>query len=139
MAGETSTQVFRRAARRVLLAGLVVSTGSVLAGALAGGQALTGAAWGAGACLLLTTATAVCLALPWHRWPALAGAGVMVSLLAKLLLAGLLLAVMSGRRGSFSPGWFFATFAAAVITVTIVEVLTLARGRTLVVEPKNHD
>lgn len=139
MAAETSTQVFRRAAWRVLLAGLVVASGSVLAGALAGGLALAGAAWGAGACVLLTAVTVICLALPWHRWPALAGIGVMASVLAKLVLSGLLLAVLSGRRDSFSTGWFLAVFTAAVIAVTTMEVLTLARGKVLVVEAENRD
>ncbi|SPT52802.1 Uncharacterised protein [Actinomyces bovis] len=135
MSVETSSQVFRRAARNVLVVGVAVTVLSLGAGLAVGGKVLAGAAWGAGACVALTTASVVSLALPWHRWPLLAGAGVMVSMFAKFLVAGVLLAIMSARQGSYSPAWFFATFAAAVLGVTLAEVVTLARGRTLVVGP----
>ncbi|WP_194948559.1 hypothetical protein [Actinomyces trachealis] len=139
MSAKTSTQVFRQAARNVLVTGVVVTVLSLGMGLAVGGKALAGAAWGAGVCAVLTTASVVSLVLPWHRWPLLAGAGLVVSMLAKFLVVGVLLVVMSMHEGSYAPGWFFATFAAAVVGVTLAEVAALARGRTLVVETKNHD
>ena len=44
--------------------------------------------------------------------------------------------VLAGpHKGSFSPGWFFTCLAVILLAVTIVEVGSLATGRTLTVEP----
>ncbi len=134
MSVQSTATLFRRAARNVALTGLLVAGASLAAGLVAGGSAMAGAAWGAGSSVLITAAAVVALLVPWQRWPLLAGTGVLVSLTAKLLVAGGVLLALSAQEGTYSPGWFFAAFSAGVVAVTLVEVLTLAGGRTLTVE-----
>ncbi len=132
---EAHAQVFARAARRVLVAGLLLGGGAVAAGAAAGGTALVGAAWGGGAGVVMAAVSAGALAYPWHRSPLLAGGGVALSFLLKIVVMLVVVAVLSGRRDSFAPGWFFGALAVCVIGVVAVEVTTLATGRVLTVEP----
>lgn len=134
MSVQSTATLFRRAARNVAMTGLLVAGACLSAGLVAGGKALAGAAWGAGASVLITIAAVAALMVPWQRWPLLAGTGVLVSLAAKLGVAGGVLLALSAQEGTYSPGWFFAAFSAGVLAVTLVEVLTLARGRTLSVE-----
>lgn len=132
----TTTQfAFRRAARRVLATGVVLAVLALAGGAIVGGPAWVGAVWGAGAGAVLTLVTAASLLVDWDRFPLLASAGVAVSFGAKVLVMVVVVAAARGYRESMSGAWFFLSFAVILLSVTAVEVLGLARTRTLTVEP----
>ena len=127
--------VFGRTSRRVLVVGLTLTALMLVAGALTGGQAWAGALWGAGAGAALVCVTAAALAVPWDRYPLLASSGVMISFGAKIVVMVAVVVLAGPHKGSFSPGWFFTCLAVILLAVTIVEVGSLATGRTLTVEP----
>lgn len=130
----THQQVFRTAARRVGVVGGVLVLLSLAAGALASG-AWAGAAWGAGAGALLTALTALALWVPWDRYPLLASGGVMLSFAGKVLVMIGVVLLLGPRRESIEPMWFFVPLAVTLLSVTGVEIVTLATGRALTVEP----
>lgn len=132
--GTTTQLAFRRTARRVLVTGLVLAALALAGGALAGGPAWVGAAWGGGAGAVLTVVTAASLAVDWDRFPLLASAGVAVSFGAKVLVMVIVVIVARGYREEMSGAWFFLSFAVILLSVMVVEVLGLARARTLTVE-----
>lgn len=131
---QPTAAVFRRAGRRVAIIGTVTAVTTFAAGAAGGGRALAGAAWGSGAGLALTLITAVVLLVPWQRFPLLASGGVMLSFAAKIAVMVGVVLLAGPHREEFSGTWFLASLALALIVVTAVEVVTLAAGRTLVVE-----
>lgn len=133
--GPTTQAAFRRTARLVLATGLVLAALALAGGALVGGPAWVGAAWGGGAGAVLTLVTAVSLAVDWDRFPLLASAGVAVSFGAKVLVMVVVVVAARGYREEMSGSWFFLSFAVILLSVTAVEVLGLARARTLTVEP----
>ncbi|VEG27351.1 hypothetical protein [Actinomyces howellii] len=135
MTYETHTAVFRRAAARVAVVGAVTVLAGLAAGVLAGGSALSGARWGTGAGTLMTAITVAALAYPWDRHPLLATGGVMLSFLGKIITMVGVVVLAGPRKDSLSPGWFLATLALVLLPVTVTEILVLARGRALTVEP----
>lgn len=130
----THEQVFRAAALRVGVVGGVLVLLSLAAGALAGGGAWAGAAWGAGAGALLTALTVLALWVPWDRYPLLASGGVMLSFAGKVLVMIGVVLLLGPRRESIEPMWFFVPLAVTLLSVTGVEIVTLATGRALTVE-----
>ena len=134
MSSQTHAQVFRRTAKLTLIIGLLVAAIGLLAGAIAGGTALTGAAWGSGGGAAIALLSAAVLAFPWERYPLNAGAGVMLTFFVQMLVLVTVLFLLSRREGSYSPGWFFATFAICVLTVVGVQVGSLLRSRALTVQ-----
>lgn len=138
-AAESHAEVFRRAALRVAGVGLLVNAMSLVAAALAGHEASTGAMWGAGAGALIALITSGALVVPWDRYPLLASSGVVLSFAGKIavMIATVLLA--RPHKDSMSPGWFLGTLAAGLLSVAAVEILTLARGRTPTVQREARD
>ncbi|GGO96683.1 hypothetical protein [Actinomyces gaoshouyii] len=130
----TSEAAFRAAGRRVGVIGTALAAACLAAGAAGGGRALAGAAWGAGAGLALTVITAVALLVPWQRFPLMASAGVMLSFAAKIAVMAAVVLLAGPHREGLSRPWFLASLALILIVVTIVEVVTLARGRALTIE-----
>ncbi|SDM39065.1 hypothetical protein SAMN04487766_10299 [Actinomyces ruminicola] len=120
--------LFRRTAVRAGWTGGAITAVALVAGALAGGTAWTGAAWGALTGGLLTAITVVALLVPWDRFPMLASAGVMASFGGKVLVMIGMVLVLGGHREQLAPGWFFCTFAAVLLGVTAVEVVSLGSG-----------
>lgn len=131
--GETHAAVFRRAAVRVAATGTGLGALALAAAWPAGPAARTGAMWGAGAGAVLALITAAALAVPWERYPLLASSGVMLSFAGKIAVMVGVVLLAGPHRDAMSPGWFLGTLAAALLAVTGVEVVTLARGRALVV------
>lgn len=134
---QTYNEVFRRTALRVLAAGLGLAVVAALIGVMCGGEALLGVAWGAGAGIAITLATAGALWIPWERFPLLASSGVMVSFALKILIMVVVLLVAGPQRESFSPAAFFFSFAVIVLAVVSVEIHGLATGRVLTVQPEH--
>lgn len=120
--------LFRRTAVRVAWVGGVIAAVALIAGALAGGGAWVGAAWGALTGVLLTAVTVIALLIPWDRFPMLASAGVMVSFAAKILVVIGVVLLLGAHRDALAPGWFFCAFAAVLLGVTVVEVVSLGSG-----------
>lgn len=130
-----TVQAFRRTAGRVALTGVVLAVLALAGGVIVGGGAWVGAAWGAGAGGVLTVVTALSLAVDWDRVPLLAGSGVLVSFAAKIAVMVVVVIAARGYRETMSPAWFFLSFAVILLSVTVVEVVGLARSRALTVEP----
>lgn len=131
---EPPAQVFRRTSRRVLATGVLLALVVGGAGALAGGPAFVGAAWGGGAGLAMALVSAAVLAWPWERRPLLAGSGIALAFATKVVVMIVVVLILSSRRGTLAPGWFFASIAVCLIGAVMVEVVSLARGNTLTVE-----
>ncbi|WP_159718090.1 hypothetical protein [Actinomyces marmotae] len=134
----TAETAFRAAGRRVAVIGTALAAACLAAGAASGGRALAGAAWGAGAGLVLTVITAVALLVPWQRFPLMAPAGVMLSFAAKIAVMVAVVLLAGPHRAGFSRPWFLVSLALILIVVTIVEVVALARGRALTVESQGE-
>ncbi|MCL3777656.1 hypothetical protein H6X68_05040 [Actinomyces sp. 186855] len=117
------------------IVGAVLVALSLAAGALSGGPAWSGALWGAGAGAALTAITVLALWFPWERHPLLASSGVMLSFAGKVAVMVVVVLLLGPHRESIDPVWFFVPLAAVLLTVTGVEIVTLAAGRTLTVEP----
>ncbi|WP_366181224.1 hypothetical protein ABXS69_03730 [Actinomyces timonensis] len=130
----TAETAFRAAGRRVAAIGTALAVACLAAGAASGGRALAGAAWGAGAGLVVTAITAVVLLMPWQRFPLMASAGVMLSFAAKIAVMVAVVLLAGPHREGLSRPWFLACLALILIVVTIVEVVTLAVGQALTVE-----
>ncbi|NDR54514.1 hypothetical protein CWT12_09705 [Actinomyces sp. 432] len=120
--------LFRRTAVRVACTGVVIAAAALIAGGIAGGAAWSGAALGALTGGLLTAITVVALLVPWDRFPMLASAGVMASFAGKVLVMIGVVLVLGPHRDALAPGWFFSAFAAALLGVTGVEVVSLGSG-----------
>lgn len=127
--------VFRAAGRRVAVIGTALAAACLAAGAASNERALAGAAWGGGAGLALTAITAVVLLVPWQRFPLMASGGVMLSFGAKIAVMLGVVLLAGPHREDFSRPWFLVSLALILIAVTAVEVVTLARGRALTVDP----
>lgn len=132
---ESHNAVFRRAAWRVAGAGALAVGAGLLAGLAAGGAALAGAVWGSGAGALLTAITVAALVYPWDHHPVLASSGVMLSFAGKILVMVGVVLLAGPHKESLSPVWFLATLALVLLPVTATEIVVLARGRALTVEP----
>ncbi|MDO4900293.1 hypothetical protein [Actinomyces sp.] len=120
--------LFRRTAARVSWTGGVITAVALGAGAVAGGDAWAGAAGGGLTGLLLTGITVVALLIPWERFPMLASAGVMVSFAGKVAVMIGTVLLLGAHREQLSPAWFFCAFAAVLLGVTGVEVVSLGSG-----------
>lgn len=120
--------LFHRTAVRVAWTGGVIAAVALIAGALVGDSAWTGAAWGALTGGLLTGVTVVALRIPWDRFPMFASAGVMASFAVKILVMIGVVLVLGAHRDALAPGWFFGSFAAVLLGVTAVEVVSLGSG-----------
>lgn len=132
----THAEVFRAAARRVLITGLALSAIALAGAALVGGGAWRGAVWGAGAGALLTLITAASLAVDWDRFPLLASGGVMLSFAGKIVVMAALIVLARPYRAAMSPAWFFAPLAVILLAVAGTEIVALASGRALTVQPR---
>ncbi|QPL06664.1 hypothetical protein ID810_08905 [Actinomyces respiraculi] len=120
-----------------IVGGVLVAL-SLAAGALSGAGAWTGALWGAGAGAALTALTALALWFPWERYPLLASSGVMLSFAGKVAVMIAVVLLLGPHRESIDPVWFFVPLAVVLLAVTGVEIVTLATGRTLTVEPMSR-
>lgn len=137
----THAEVFRAAALRVLITGLALSAIALAGAAMVGGGAWRGAVWGAGAGALLTLITAASLAVDvdWDRFPLLASGGVMLSFAGKIVVMAVLVVLAGPHRAAMSPAWFFAPLAVILLAVAGTEIVALASGRTLTVQPRRGE
>lgn len=106
---------------------------------MVGGGAWRGAVWGAGAGALLTLITAASLAVDWDRFPLLASGGVMLSFAGKIAVMAALIVLARPYRAAMSPAWFFAPLAVILLAVAGTEIVALASGRALTVQPRRGE
>lgn len=135
----THAEVFRAAARRVLIVGLALSAIALACAAVVGGGAWRGAVWGAGTGALLTLITAASLAVDWDRFPLLASGGVMLSFAGKIAVMVVLIVLAGPHRSTMSPIWFLAPLAVILLAVAGTEIVALASGRALTVQPRRGE
>ena len=127
----SATQNFRRAARRCLAVGLILAALSLgISFALEGAKA-AGLAWGGGAGLLLSL-----VYIPWDRYPQLAGSGVMIDFVLKVLVMIGSLIVLKNLGDAANPRYFVLSLGATLVILTLTEVVSLATGNRVYVETK---
>ena len=106
---------------------------------MVGGGAWRGAVWGAGAGALLTLITAASLTVDWDRFPLLASGGVMLSFAGKIAVMVVLIVLAGPYRSTMSPIWFLVPLAVILLAVAGTEIVALASGRTLTVQPRRGE